>query len=59
MHGSDDALVPADASRLLAARAGSADLRLEIYAGLHHELFNEPEHDAVLTTVSEWLEARS
>ena len=59
MHGSDDALVPADASRLLAARAGSADLRLEIYAGLHHELFNEPEHDAVLATVSEWLEARS
>ena len=59
MHGADDALVPADASRLLAARAGSADLRLEIYAGVHHELFNEPEHAAVLATVGEWLEARS
>ena len=59
MHGSDDALVPQDASRLLGARAGSADLRLEIYDGVHHELFNEPEHAAVLATVGEWLEARS
>jgi alpha-beta hydrolase superfamily lysophospholipase len=59
LHGSDDALVPDDASRLLANRIASSDLTLLLYPGLAHELFNEPERDRVLADVASWLDARS
>jgi alpha-beta hydrolase superfamily lysophospholipase len=59
LHGGDDALVPADASRLLAASAGSPDLELRVYDGLAHEIFNEPDHGEVLAEVVEWLDAHT
>jgi alpha-beta hydrolase superfamily lysophospholipase len=31
---------------------------LKAYKGLYHEIFNEPEHDAVLADVDAWLSAR-
>jgi alpha-beta hydrolase superfamily lysophospholipase len=58
LHGGDDGLVPPDASRLLADRVASTDLTLQIYPGLAHELFNEPDHQRVLADVASWLDAR-
>ena len=35
----------------------SADKRLEIYPGLFHEIYNEPERDAVLDDLIGWFDA--
>lgn len=57
LHGSEDGLVDAESSRLIAARAGSKDLTLHVYEGLHHEVYNEPEQDQVLNDLVGWLKA--
>ncbi|WP_426514284.1 lysophospholipase [Dactylosporangium sp. McL0621] len=57
LHGSEDGLVDAESSRLIAARAGSSDLTLHIYEGLHHEVYNEPEQERVLDDLIGWLKA--
>ncbi|MEV6932443.1 lysophospholipase [Dactylosporangium sp. NPDC051485] len=57
LHGSEDGLVDAESSRLIAARAGSGDLTLHVYDGLHHEVYNEPEQDRVLDDLIGWLAA--
>jgi acylglycerol lipase len=59
LHGGDDGLVPADATRLLAESVASNDQTVRIYEGLAHEIFNEPECEAVLADVVAWLDARS
>jgi alpha-beta hydrolase superfamily lysophospholipase len=58
MHGADDALVPSDASKRLFDAVASDDKTLKLYDGLYHEIFNEPERDAVLADVVAWLESR-
>lgn len=55
LHGTEDRLVDPAGSRLIADTAGSADLTLHIYDGLHHEVFNEPERDRVLDDLTAWL----
>ena len=55
LHGSDDVLSPAAASRHLEQRVGSPDKTLTIYEGLWHEIFNEPERDRVVADVRSWL----
>ena len=55
LHGADDRLTSPDGSRLVHARAGSTDKSLTIYPGLYHEIFNEPEQDAVVADVARWL----
>ncbi|UWZ33664.1 lysophospholipase [Dactylosporangium roseum] len=57
LHGAEDRLVDAESSRLIAARAGSADLTLHVYEGLHHEVYNEPERERVLDDLVGWLNA--
>ena len=57
MHGEDDVLTSPAGSREFHARAGSADKTLKTYPGLYHEIFNEPEKDAVLFEMTDWLEA--
>jgi alpha-beta hydrolase superfamily lysophospholipase len=59
LHGSDDQLVPADASRGLYDRATSHDKTLKIYDGLYHEIMNEPERDSVLADIADWLDAHA
>ncbi|MBF6601225.1 MAG: lysophospholipase [Dehalococcoidia bacterium] len=59
MHGTGDALTSPDGSRDLYERAGSADKTLKLYDGLYHEILNEPERDAVITDIVEWLDART
>ncbi|MET7402872.1 lysophospholipase [Dactylosporangium sp. NPDC005572] len=55
LHGAEDRLVDQESSRLIAARAGSTDLTLHVYEGLHHEVYNEPEQDQVLDDLVAWL----
>lgn len=57
LHGSEDGLVDVESSRLIAERAGSKDLTLHVYEGLHHEVYNEPEQDRVLDDLVGWLKA--
>jgi alpha-beta hydrolase superfamily lysophospholipase len=56
MHGAADRLAPPEGSRLVAERLGSNDKTLTLYDGLRHEIFNEPERDAVLADVVTWLD---
>jgi len=56
LHGAEDRLVPAKASRLVHDRASSPDKTLRLYDGLYHEVFNEPERDRVLADLSGWLD---
>jgi acylglycerol lipase len=53
--GADKLVDPAGAKRFYDA-AASGDKRLIVYEGFYHEVFNEPEHDRVLTDVETWLE---
>jgi len=57
MHGEDDQLTSPDGSVELYEAIGSTDKKLKTYPGLYHEIFNEPEQDAVLADMSNWLEA--
>ncbi|MGH3518764.1 MAG: lysophospholipase [Haloechinothrix sp.] len=59
MHGTADRLTSPASSQLVADRAGSRDITLTMYDGLYHEVFNEPEKDAVLSDVVEWLRAHA
>ncbi len=58
MHGTDDRLVPPDASELVIESAGSPDKSIIRYDGLYHELLNEPERQRVLDDIVAWMEAR-
>lgn len=58
LHGGEDGLVNVNGSRMIAATAGSEDLTYHEYAGLFHEVFNEPEQQKVLDDVVAWLEPR-
>jgi acylglycerol lipase len=58
LHGGDDQLVPAEASRQLYDHISSTDKQLKIYEGLYHEILNEPEKEAVLTDIHQWIEGR-
>ena len=57
MHGADDVLTAPDGSRAFVDAARSADKTLRMYPGLYHEIFNEPEKDAVIGEMCDWLEA--
>ena len=43
-------------SRTLFESLGSEDKTLKLYAGLRHEIFNEPEHPRVIGDMSVWLD---
>lgn len=58
VHGAEDGLVPVEGSRRLAGCVGSTDVQLNVYPGLYHEVFNEPERASVLDDVVGWIEAR-
>jgi len=58
VHGDDDRLVDVEGSRRLLGWLGSSDKTLREYAGLYHEVFNEPERDQVLDDVAGWLDER-
>ena len=59
MHGTEDQLANPQGSRSLHERASSPDKTLHLYAGLAHEIFNEPEQGEVLADLLAWLDART
>lgn len=55
-HGSADELVPLSATHPVYQRLGLAKRRtLQIYDGLFHEIYNEPEKDRVIRDLGNWL----
>jgi acylglycerol lipase len=57
-HGEADALVPLTGARATIDAIGASDKTVITYPGLFHEIYNEPEKDAVIGDLSRWLEAR-
>lgn len=57
-HGTNDVLTNPDWSKRLYEEASASDKALQLYDGLYHETFNEPEQQRVLTDISNWLRAR-
>ncbi len=58
MYGTADRLCPPEGSVMLSQRIGSTDKTLKSYAGLYHEILNEPEQDQVLGDLCSWLAAQ-
>ena len=56
-HGEADALVPLAGARPTIEAIGASDKTVITYPGLFHEIYNEPEKDAVIADLSRWLEA--
>jgi alpha-beta hydrolase superfamily lysophospholipase len=57
LQGAADRLVDPAGARILYDGVTSPDKRLIVYEGFYHEVFNEPEHDRVLSDVERWLDA--
>jgi acylglycerol lipase len=58
LYGTADGLCPPAGSVMLGERIGAADTTVKAYAGLFHEIFNEPERETVLADLVEWLVPR-
>ena len=56
LQGGADRLVDPAGARMLYEKVGASDKTIKTYDGLYHEVFNEPEHDQVLTDVGAWIE---
>lgn len=55
LHGEADRLTDPQGSRFLFEHVSSPDRELKLYAGLYHEIFNEPERDSVIGDVTTWI----
>lgn len=58
LHGTGDYVTDPAGSRLLHAEASSRDKTLQLYPGLYHDLFHEPERAAIVQQVLRWLAER-
>ena len=58
LQGGADRLVDPSGAQLLHEKVSSTDKKLIVYEGFYHEVFNEPQHDRVLSDVEQWLEER-
>jgi acylglycerol lipase len=56
-HGEADSLVPLAGIRPTIAAIGAPEKTVITYPGLFHEIYNEPEKDAVIGDLIRWLEA--
>lgn len=56
-HGGQDIPVPPVGNEALYAAIGSPDKTIRIYEDLYHEIYNEPEREAVLDDLVAWLAA--
>jgi alpha-beta hydrolase superfamily lysophospholipase len=55
MHGTEDKLASAEATKRLFEKIGSKDKELIIYPGFYHELFNEPEKRELYARATQWF----
>jgi alpha-beta hydrolase superfamily lysophospholipase len=58
MHGEADSMTAVNGSRSLYEQAAAPDKTLQIYPGLYHEIFNEPEWEQVYADLLAWLNQR-
>lgn len=58
LHGSEDPLVPVEASQRLYDTATAPPREIRIYPGLRHELFREVERAQVFADVAAWLDGQ-
>jgi len=58
MHGEQDGLAPMQAALDIINGVSSSDRSLRIWPGLFHEIFNEPERDAVIGEAVRWIAQR-
>lgn len=58
MHGTKDYLANVEGSKLLYAKAKSADKTLNLYEGFYHELLNEVDKEKVMADMVDWMNAR-
>lgn len=56
LHGTADRLVPLAANRRIYQAFDARDCVVQIYDGLYHEVFNEPERARVTADLLHWLE---
>ncbi|RJQ37987.1 MAG: alpha/beta hydrolase [Dehalococcoidia bacterium] len=56
MYGTADRLCDPAGSEMLFNGVGSDDLTIKRYAGLYHEIFNEPEYATVFNDLKNWLD---
>ncbi len=56
-HGTADTMANVEGSRELERLAVNATVTSHYYEGLYHEIFNEPEQQAVLADLVAWLDA--
>ena len=59
LHGGEDSAVDPAGSEALFSRLQVEDKQLEVYPGLYHEIFNEPEREDVLNGVLTWIRKRA
>ncbi len=59
MHGSEDQVTEVAGSKEFCKRAQSFDKSLRVCEGLWHEIMHEPERDAVLQEMADWLDERT
>ena len=57
-YGTDDRLCPPSGSVMVGERIGAPDTTVVPFTGLHHEILNEPEREAVLERMCQWIAAR-
>jgi acylglycerol lipase len=55
LHGTDDQICAPAGSAMVHEAVSSPDKTLRQYQGLYHEVFNEPEREAILTDLLSWL----
>ena len=58
LHGGEDRLCDASASRDFFESVGASDKHHVEYAGLYHEIFNEPEKEQVFADIDTWVQAK-
>ena len=57
IQGGADKLVDPAGAQMLYDKAGSKDKTLKVYAGLYHEVHNEPERATMFKDLEAWLKA--
>ena len=58
-HGTADTITDPAGTEWLAEHAATDDVTLRLWDGLYHETMNEPERDAVIGELADWLVAHS
>ena len=58
LHGGADSMAAPAGSEFLHQRISSGDKQLEIFDGLYHEIFNEPESPEIHAKLAAWITQR-